>query len=161
MIGGLMKNMEMFYIADNFKIDKPMYLEELHTYALVHSGVLDERNNVYSSNNTYDLQSYFNYLESVKTLSQTSNYGRYKHMLKLGFIPVLMVPSCFESTLHDAIIPRLEAQEIPYVKLPPMSFVKLSYTFKEPDIWVSKMDVYERLGCKPTEVTVRKLVESL
>mgnify|MGYP004617162937 CR=1 FL=1 len=153
--------MEMFYVARDFVIEKPMYADELRDFTQTHPGVLDERNNIYSYDNKMNLETYYNYIESIKTLSQKFNFGKYKYMLKLGYIPLLMVPSPYKSVLHETIMPRLEASGIPYVKLQPMSFIKLSYTFIEPDIWISKMDAAEFLGCKPTDVRVKGVINNL
>lgn len=82
-------------------------------------------------------------------------------MLRMGFVPVGYSPSFFpEMTI--AITQLLEHQGIKYVKTYPTSFVHPFYkNVGSRDLWVSKLDGAELLGCSPEAVTALKIFERI
>lgn len=124
-------------------------------------GLMDDRHNIYSFDNTLDLPMYYNYLETIKALAQESNVGRLKYLLDLGYMPVVMSPFFMFDSLHSQIIPALEKHNIPYKKMQASSFIKDWYTNDNPDIWVSKLDCASFLNKRPEQIRVKDLLEEI
>lgn len=120
-------------------------------------GYFDLRHKVYSTNNQNDIDEYLNYLQICKFLALSSTDIRNNHLLQMGYMPVCMPPT-FMPWIPQFIVPKLE---IPYIERPAVSFNNFAYVGDFNDIWVHKMDCAEILHCKPTEATVKKLLEAI
>ncbi len=102
------------------------------------------------------------YLVNEGALDKPAGY--YKNlaysMLQLGFVPVGFCPS-FAPEMTIEITRLLEQKQIKYVKTYATSFVQPFYRSSDRDVWISKMDGAEILGCAPENVTSVKLFERI
>lgn len=147
----------VWYEADNCKIlgsvtEQP---SDLSNY------LIDDRHGMYICNSSMDIVEYLNYVDSIRTIAQTHKVGKYRYMLDLGYIPVCMAPVYLVDFVYSVVVPKLTEQSIPFIHLPASSFSQPNYSGPRPDVWVSKMDVYKVCGCKPENVTVKRLLEVL
>lgn len=109
---------------------------------------------------------FYNYLRANQTFAFQNPQSRPNYLLKMGYIPLVYVPSCFsELTINMTAI--LDKYNIPYVKLSPSSFVKSYIQLdNDYDTWGSKMDIWETFnlksrGMQPTDVTTNFVWEVL
>lgn len=150
-----------FFMFNERGLDDRTFLDLRTNYLCV--SFTGSRNNPLSS-----VQWYKNYLELQKyivnegSLDKNPNYHTSSaySMLKLGFVPIGYCPS-FAPEMTVEITRLLEQQHIPYVKTYAASFVQPFYRSSDRDVWISKMDGAELLGCPPEVVTSVKLFERI
>ena len=135
----------------------------------------DRRLDIYVRNPVMNIESYLRYLYIIKTLVNTvtpddvssgtskgdiltRNYNR-DYMFKLGFIPLVMLPSFWNDDLRDLIISKFPP-DIPYYTRPPMGLRGRYNCNTRFDIWVSKLDVEALCGCPAANVTVEKVFKA-
>ena len=157
--------MEQYYLAKNSKLIDKTTLDKVSELSQLHEGLLDDRHNIFSTNNVFSMETYYDYLHSIRIVEQDNrdhmNTGKYRYLLDLGYMPVVMPAFYMGNQVHQIVIPALDAHDVPYLSLPASSLTKPSYSNPNSDIWVSKLDVYEMLNCKPEDVTVRRLLEAI
>lgn len=148
------------FIGRNFK---PTGLYDLPSEEYLNQpGVFyDGRNQIITTDwDTSNWEWYYNYLDFAQTLAHKNKNPRPTWLLDLGYIPVVYFPSCCTSKGAELFV-KLDELKIPYVKLPPYSFIQSYTNGLQADGWVSKMDVYERLGVPPEKITSEKLLREL
>lgn len=127
-------------LSDDTYLDNRMYLLSVHT----------------DFHNTNWL---VNYIETASYFAKVNKDSYPRYLLELGYIPVVYLPSCVPE-LGINMMQRLDALNIPYVKMKSTSFVQKWYNTDSIDAWVHKFDAAKVLGCKPEEVrSVRFLRE--
>lgn len=150
-----------FFIFNEKGMDDNTFLDQRTNYLCV--TFTGNRNNPLSN-----VQWYKNYLELQRYLvnegglDKSPNYhtSLAYSMLQLGFVPVGYCPS-FAPEMTVEITRLLEQMHIPYVKTYAASFVHPFYRSTDRDVWVSKMDGSELLGCSPEQVTSVKIFERI
>ena len=149
------------FVGDNFKVEGQEVLSTNDAYLKRADVHFDERANFLTRNlNVSNWDWYYNYLEFMQIVANKNPQASPTYLLDLGYVPVVYLPSCCES-LGARLMEAMDVKKIPYVKLPPTSFVLKHYKAMTIDAWVSKMDVYERLGVAPNEVTSEMILRRL
>lgn len=124
-------------------------------------GYMDTRHDIFSINNTMDLQMYYNYLETIKELSQLSRFGKYKYLLDLGYLPILMTPVYMMDKWYEDVTEGLNSRNIPFKKLSASSLTKDMYTSDYPDVWVSKLDCVGLVSKPVTAIRSKDVLEAI
>lgn len=158
-MGGL--TMGNVIIAENCKKVNQLSGGELVEFLKKHpQGLMDDRHDIFSLNNTMDKTMYLNYLQTIKEIAQSSKHGRFTCLLDLGYMPVLM-PPFYISTWYPSIVAALEAHGVPYTRLPASSFAKDMFSHNTPDIWVSKLDCVDLLKKPAQNIRVNDLLDAI
>lgn len=141
------------FVGTNFKFEgtedfpsNPAFLERADVF-------YDERCRFITTFlNTDNWDWYYNYIDFLHTVSVRNTDAKPSYLLNLGYVPVIMLPSCclrYSTSLFEA----LDNSGVPYIRVPAMSFVTSHCNVETVDAWVSKMDACKVLNCKPEEVT--------
>lgn len=159
---GRCKILLTYYLANNNKLIDKIDVDKVYEMIQFNEGLVDDRHDIFCTNIEVTVDSYLEYLKSVRIIEQESKVkGKYYYLLELGYMPVVMPPFYYKESMHEIIIPKLKENNIPMLTLPASSLTKPVYSNPTQDVWVSKMDVYQMLKCKPEEVTVKKLLEAI
>lgn len=121
----------------------------------------DKRCNFVSTMNDFSNWNwYFNYLNHLFVLSNHKLDARPSYLLDLGYIPLLMFPTCCADK-SQPLIEILDSEAIPYIKMPALSFLTNYWDPDQLDVWVSKMDMAKLLNCEPDQVRSEKVFKRL
>lgn len=149
------------FVGDNFKVEGQSEFPTNSDYLKQDGVFFDERANFLTRNlDLSDFQWYYNYLDFMQTMANKNPNAKPMYLLDLGYVPVVYLPSCCLQ-IGPKLVEALDAADVPHVRLSPTSFVSKYCNLMTVDAWVSKMDIYERLGVKPEEVTSEMILRRL
>lgn len=131
----------------------------------------DTRTGCYCRNDKMDLESYANYIKVCALFkrklmagegSQSAVSGP-SYMYGLGFIPVTMVPSYWPDSFVEKMYKAVRDARLPVYSRSPVGLSYYAYNSRkssgQPEWWISKMDVAERLGTTPDKVTIKEVFQ--
>lgn len=151
----------LVFVGDNFQFEGKEDFAMNADYLKRKDVHYDTRANFLSRNvDLSNWQWYFNYLDFMQTASSKNPNAKPSYLLDFGYVPVVYLPSPFES-LGVRLMEAMAVKKIPYIKMTPTSFATKYCSLVTVDAWVSKMDVYKRLGCRPEEVTSEMIIRRL
>ena len=142
-----------------------MHTQHINNPEKLQSGdtLYDRRCNFVSTMNDFsNWKWYYNYLNHLFILSCRKLDARPSYLLDLGYIPLIMFPTC----CADKSIPLvqiLDSKHIPYIRQPAMSFLNKYWDPDQLDVWVSKMEMAKLFDLEPnlirSEVIFRRIFE--
>lgn len=151
------------FTADNFMLSGKTKVDSHYVESLPVGMLYDERCNLLTFNNQIsidDMTWYKNYLSTVRQFTQRTECNtRMLHMLDLGYIPAVYLPTCVDSSIGRLFQSVLDHFSIPNVTMYPSSFVVKRINFVGTDIWVNKMDISEFVNKPPERVTCSDLID--
>lgn len=118
---------------------------------------LDNRMHLVSFETTRTPKTYLNYFEFFSRISDRESsrpeiQGRYMSMLDMGYIPIIAPPSFMSEEITSMFLPLLQRSGIDIREQRPMRIDGRGFDAKCNDIWGSRMDMAEFLGCSLTDV---------
>lgn len=130
----------------------------------------DTRTGTYCREDTMDLVAYHGYLKvcgmfkkqlTTGTHAKSSVVSGPAYMYDLGFIPVTMVPSYWDSSFAEMMYKAVTAAGLPIYSRTPVGLSYYTFNNKrtagQAEWWVSRMDIAERLGIGPESVTFKEV----
>ena len=115
--------------------------------AAVEGSFTDYRNGIVCKNPSLNLECYLNYLQLLNDSKERWKSNGYLH---LGMMPVVMAPSFMQRKFTDLICDRLNAFDIKYYSMPPVSLFYENCKIPERDIWVFREDAAKLMGVNNT-----------
>lgn len=162
----VMSKTVLLYEAENFKItnlERKSLDLNLEAKRMESGGVpkyLDKRHLILSTIDASNWDFYLNYLDLCATFARQYPNNKPSYLLELGYIPLIMLPST-NLNLGPKLTALLDAQGVPYVRIPPYSFLTGYTDLDTVDIWVPKMDMAKRFNIKPEDVRSKDLFRRL
>lgn len=134
----------------------------------------DTRTGSYCRGDAHNAQSYLEYLKvislALRNAKARASGGKNTvlsgpaYMFDLGFIPVTMTPSYWDGSFTQEIYQRIQKARIPIYSRAPVGFSYYTYNQRvsgaQPEWWVSKMDIAERLHIRPEQVTMKEVCQA-
>lgn len=111
----------------------------------------------------YTMQMYFDYIRSCRHIITIEQVDIAQAMATMGFLPALCEPTFTNGAYAAYLEPILIKSGLKLYRRPPMAFALPPADMSGTDIWVNKMDCYDKLhiGAKPEHVTVEGLYKAL
>lgn len=148
------------YKADNFIIrdfvKQTKELDELEGLPYV----FDFRHQIMSTIDSSSYQFYLNYLDQLEYFSKQNPGVKPNYLLDLGYIPLIMFPSCFIE-LSPKFLTMLDAKQVPYIRTAPYSFISGSTHLDVVDAWVNKLDMAKLFNIAPEQVRSKDVFRRL
>lgn len=148
------------FISNNFKLigkqelPSAEYLQRAGIYYDTRLGMLVENLSL------TDIEWYANYLDTNAYIAGKNPSAYPTYLLDLGYIPIVYLPSCC-ITLGVPMLAQLDVQNIPYIKMSPLSFVHQYCNIDTVDAWVSKLDIHEALGIPVDQIKASDVARRL
>lgn len=104
----------------------------------------DKRNGFEVKRPTMDMRCYLNYLQLLNSMrNKWVNFG----YMDIGLIPLLIAPSFMQHTYLPNVISVCSNNNIPYIILPAVSFMRSRCEKVSDDLWIKRRFVMDYCGC--------------
>lgn len=154
------KNNLVLNLSDNFKFTSKGEVAGVDTLSESDT-YMDSRMALLSYHTDFKgLQWYLNYLETAAYFARRNPTSYPSYMLKLGYVPVVYMPSCV-GTLGVKMMADLDKLQIPYVRMRATSFVVPYFQSDMVDAWASKLHLGEYFNVAPESIRSSDVIRRL